>query len=103
MTRTRVHDHCYTVPYSPSPRYEAANMTSEPRLSACAPICENLFNLLVFVLGFLVFLPDGPGLRIGMLFGRAMLRWPWTLGLIGSSGASLMTAVPGNRLPRPAP
>lgn len=103
MIGTRVMITGYTVPYFALAADMSSQYDERTSIVGLRTIFENLFNLLVFVLGFLVFLPDRAGLEDGMLFELGYAPLALTLGLIGIIGALVMTAGTWNRLPATQP
>lgn len=103
MIGTRLFITGYTVPYSAlgadlSPHYD-----ERTTIVGMRTIFENVFNLIVFILGFMVFLPDRDGLEDGMLHEPGYAGLALSLGLIGVIAALLMAAGTWNRIPNTQP
>lgn len=103
MIGTRVLITGYTVPYFALAADMSGQYDERTSIVGMRTIFENIFNLLVFVLGFLVFLPDREGLEDGMLYEAGYSPLALSLGLIGIIGALLMAAGTWNRIPSTQP
>ncbi len=92
MIATRVLITGYTVPYFALAADISQNYDERTKVVGLRTIFENVFNLSVFILGFIVFLPDRPGLEDGMLHEPGYGPFALTMGVIGIIGALLMHA-----------
>lgn len=98
MIGTRVFITGYTVPYFAFAADMSSQYDERTAIVGTRTIFENIFNLLVFVLAFLVFLPDREGLEDGMLYEPGYAPLALTLGFIGVVGAVIMVAGTWNRV-----
>lgn len=92
MITTRVLITGYTVPYFALAADISQNYDERTKIVGLRTIFENVFNLSVFILGFIVFLPDRPGLEDGMLYEPGYGPFAITMGVIGIVGALVMHA-----------
>ncbi|MGB3457068.1 MAG: MFS transporter [Litorimonas sp.] len=90
MIGTRVFITGYTVPYFALAADMSAVYDERTSIVGTRTIFDNIFNLLVFVLAFTVFLPDREGLEDGMLHEPGYAPLAVTLALVGLAGAGLM-------------
>ncbi|MEL6687958.1 MAG: MFS transporter, partial [Pseudomonadota bacterium] len=88
----------YTVPYFAFAADMSSHYDERTSIVGTRTIFENIFNLLVFVLAFLVFLPDREGLEDGMLYEPGYAPLALTLGLISIAGAVIMVLGTWNRI-----
>ena len=92
MIATRILITGYTVPYFALAADMSSHYDERTSIVGIRTIGEQVFNLLVFVLAFLVFLPDREGLEDGMLYEPGYAPLVLTLGVIGVVAALVMTA-----------
>lgn len=97
MIGTRIAITGYTVPYYALTADLSRYYDERTTIVGTRTIFENVFNLVVFVLAFLVFLPDREGLEDGMLYEPGYAPLALSLGLIGLVGAIIMTFGTWNR------
>ena len=90
MVVTRLAITLYTVPYFALVADMTRNYNERTTLSAFRSIFENVFNLIVFILGFLVFLPDRDGLEDGMLYEPGYAPFALSVGIIGVLGGLVL-------------
>lgn len=83
MVGTRLAITVYTVPYFALGADMSPHYNERTTIAAFRSIFENVFNLLVFILGFLIFLPDREGLEDGMLYEAGYAPFAMTMGIIG--------------------
>lgn len=98
MIGTRVFITAYTVPYFALAADMSGQYDERTSIVGTRTIFENIFNLLVFVLAFIVFLPDREGLEDGMLYEPGYGPLALTLGIISVIGAFLMVLGTWNRV-----
>ncbi|WP_298917334.1 MFS transporter [uncultured Algimonas sp.] len=98
MIGTRVFITGYTVPYFALAADMSDQYDERTAIVGTRTIFENIFNLLVFILAFTVFLPDREGLEDGMLYEPGYAPLALTLGLIGVAGALFMVLGTWNRV-----
>ncbi|MGB6229918.1 MAG: MFS transporter [Litorimonas sp.] len=98
MIGTRVLVTGYTVPYYAFAADMSRNYDERTSIVGTRTIFENVFNLLVFILAFTVFLPDREGLEDGMLYEPGYAPLALALGAIGVVGAVLMVLGTWNRV-----
>jgi GPH family glycoside/pentoside/hexuronide:cation symporter len=103
MIGTRVFITGYTVPYFALAADMSNQYDERTSIVGTRTIFENVFNLLVFILGFIVFLPDRPGLEDGMLYEPGYAPMAMTLGVIGIISALFMGAGTRNQIPATQP
>lgn len=104
MVGTRLAITLYTVPYFALGADMSTNYNERTTIVAWRAVFENVLNLSVFVIGFLVFLPDREGLEDGMLYEAGYSPFALTVGIIGIIGALiLVTGTWGRRSPSAAP
>ena len=92
MILTRVLITGYTVPYFALAADMSGHYDERTSIVGVRTIGEQVFNLLVFVLAFLVFLPDRDGLEDGMLYEPGYSPLVLTLGVVSVVAALLMVA-----------
>lgn len=88
----------YTVPYFALAADMSSQYDERTSIVGTRTIFENIFNLLVFILAFMVFLPDREGLEDGMLYEPGYAPLALTLGLVGFAGAVIMVLGTWNRV-----
>ena len=98
MIGTRVFITGYTVPYFALAADMSGHYDERTSIVGTRTIFDNIFNLLVFVFAFTVFLPDREGLEDGMLFEAGYGPLALTLGIISVIGTLLMVAGTWNRI-----
>jgi GPH family glycoside/pentoside/hexuronide:cation symporter len=103
MIATRVFITGYTVPYFALAADMSNNYDERTSIVGTRTIFENIFNLLVFILGFMIFLPDREGLEDGMLYEPGYAPMAMTLGGIAIVAALLMTLGTRNQIPATQP
>ena len=92
MIATRVLVTGYTVPYFALAADMSDHYDERTTIVGIRTIGEQVFNVLVFVLAFLVSLPDRPGMEDGMLFEAGYAPLALAMGVIGTLAALVMTA-----------
>lgn len=103
MIGTRILITGYTVPYFALGADMSSHYDERTSIVGLRTIFENIFNLLVFILAFVVFLPDRDGLEDGMLYEPGYAGLALSLGLVGMIAALLMSAGTWNRIPSTQP
>ena len=103
MIGTRVLITGYTVPYFALAADMSGHYDERTSIVGMRTIFENVFNLLVFVLAFTVFLPDREGLEDGMLFEPGYAPLALTLAGIGMIGALVMALGTWSKVPATQP
>jgi len=103
MIGTRVFITGYTVPYFALAADMSDQYDERTSIVGTRTIFENVFNLLVFILGFMIFLPDRPGLEDGMLYEPGYAPMAMTLGVIAIISALFMAAGTRNQIPSTQP
>lgn len=103
MIGTRVFITGYTVPYFALAADMSNQYDERTSIVGTRTIFENIFNLAVFVIGFMVFLPDREGLEDGMLYEPGYAPMAMTLGIIGVVSALIMVAGTRNQIPATQP
>jgi len=103
MIGTRIFITGYTVPYFALAADMSDHYDERTSIVGTRTIFDNIFNLLVFVLGFMIFLPDRPGLEDGMLYEPGYAPMAMTLGLIGIISALFMTVGTRDQIPATQP
>ncbi len=99
MVATRLAVTIYTVPYFALQADLTSNYHERTTLSAFREIFSNVFNLLVFVFGYLIFLPDRDGLEDGMLYEAGYGPFALTMGLIGVVGGLILYGGTRDKIP----
>ena len=92
MIATRVLITVYTVPYFALAADMSAHYDERTAIVGLRTIGEQVFNIVVFVLAFLVFLPDREGLEDGMLYEPGYTPLVISLAVISVVAALVMTA-----------
>lgn len=103
MIGTRVFITGYTVPYFALAADMSNQYDERTSIVGTRTIFENIFNLVVFIIGFMVFLPDREGLEDGMLYEPGYAPMALTLGAIGVVSALLMVAGTRSKIPSTQP
>jgi Na+/melibiose symporter-like transporter len=98
MIGTRLFITVYTVPYFALGADMSEYYDERTTIVSIRTIFDNMFNLLVFVLAFLVFLPDRPDLEDGMLYEPGYGPLALSLGLLGIIAALMMSAGTWDRI-----
>ena len=86
MIATRLAITVYTVPYFALQADLTSNYHERTTLSSFREIASTVFNLAVFIAGFLIFLPDREGLEDGMLYEPGYGPFALSMGVMGILG-----------------
>lgn len=103
MIGTRIFITGYTVPYFALAADMSNHYDERTSIVGIRTIFDNLFNLLVFIIGFMVFLPDRDGLEDGMLYEPGYAPMAMTLAILGVVSALFMSAGTRNKIPATQP
>lgn len=103
MIGTRIFITGYTVPYFALAADMSNHYDERTSIVGMRTIFENIFNLVVFVIAFMVFLPDREGLEDGMLYEPGYAPMALTLGVLGIVSALIMAAGTRNQIPATQP
>lgn len=103
MIGTRVFITGYTVPFFALAADMSSHYDERTSIVGMRTIFDNVFNLVVFIMAFVIFLPDREGLEDGMLYEPGYAPMAMTLGAIGIVSALLMTAGTRNQIPATQP